>query len=129
MDPVTFGAKVLDKGAVFAGIPLQLGDPAWGQAFQVIVPPVEPAPKAGREAAFAHKRPNHIETLSGVSGFRQADKEGFGFRLERVGAYFTGDEGAFQTPQLVNHDAARHKNRDLRGAEEESRVSLGSWLD
>ena len=126
--PVVFWAQIINERPAFARAPLSFGHLAGGQSFQVIVPPIKPAPEKGRKAARFNHRHHEVEPLRSVNGFTEPVQNCFGFFVKRLPGNIALVEASFQPAQFVHQHAAGHEDRDFGRAGKKSLVFLNRRL-
>jgi hypothetical protein len=119
---VVFGAEIIDERSAFASAALGFGYLAWGERFEVIIPPIKPAPEEGGKLARLENGQNDIEPLSCLDGFVEAFQKGGGFFFERARADIAIFQGSFRAAQFIDHYAASDEHRDFRRAEEKGLI-------
>src|SRR5437868_6845838 len=98
------GPMIIDACDSLPGQPLDVANLPRSQALEVVVPPIKPTPKEGRELAKVKNRHYNIEPFRGRSCFIEPLQNRAGLLPKCVAVNLSLLERAFQTAQLIGHD-------------------------
>src|SRR5690348_11843976 len=123
-DPIGLGTMSLQPGRRLAREFLQVGHLTRPELAQVIVPPVEPTPKKGRELSKLQQRTNDVETFRTRDQFAQFSHNRAGLLRKLRPIQFPGIVRAGQETQLVDQGQACQKNGHFRRVQQKLRIPL-----
>src|SRR5213596_2382901 len=109
------GTTIINACDPLPGQPLDVANLPRSQALEVVVPPIKPTPKEGRELTKVKHRHYNIEPFRGLGCLVEPLQNCAGLVPKCVAVNLSLLERAFQTAQLIGHDQTVNKDRNFWG--------------